>query len=326
MIPTLAPFQCYDFNMAKKDKQPKAKKHPILNFFKTEAHCFRAYFINSRFILFPATILGIGIIAFFALRFAGIYISQTDFANQANAMLEESGEAERVAYPTFQSVFYETFQGFKISADLTTMITSTGITDKALTDALKGQISDSVSAHNVFAIIGFGILFIAYLLSSVICGKKIKEANHVASGLKYTILNWVLKILVFGGLLIGLGYLFGLLPWASAIVSFILIPLFQALFSLWRAFLVQRGLKKTFGMFHVITFRDVIIFLLLTWGIYFIFGSFAVVLVSLFPDHAILTLVLALPLYVYTACFLEVYAQVYILEKGKAKNIPSYEK
>lgn len=89
--------------------------------------------------------------------------------------------------------------------------------------------------------------------------------------------------------------------------------------------MVQMGLKKTLGMFRTITPADAFMFLLLTWGIYLIFGSFVVVLVSVFSNNTLLTLSLALPLFVYTACFLEVYAEIYILKKGQLQKVPSEE-
>ena len=311
--------------MLKSMGKKKKKHHPIRTLFGTERDGFKAYFVNSRFILVPAIIFAIAIVLFFGLRFLGLYLSETDFASQANAVLEASGEETRVALPTFQYLWTKTFEGLTLDADLTQMVTTMGLSDNALKESLKEQIKESIAANNVCNIIGFGILLLSFFLSSALCGKRIKKANNVTYGLKYTIISWILKIVVFGGLITGLVYLFNYLPWASAVVSIIVLPFFQSLFALWRGYMVQMGLKKTLGMFRTITPADAFMFLLLTWGIYLIFGSFVVVLVSVFPNNALLTLSLALPLFVYTACFLEVYAEIYILKKGQLQKAPSEE-
>ena len=302
--------------MEKEQAKKKRKTTPVRTFFAREKKGYKAYFVNMRFILYPAIILTVGIAVFFLLRFIGIYVSEADFVNKTNATLEAQGEASRLAMPTLGYILEKTFQGLTINADLSDMVTNMGLSDKALTDALKTEIQTSVSTHDVLAFVGFIALLVSYFLSAIVCGKKMKKANNVPYGLKYTIIGWILKTIVFGGLLTGLGYLFDLFPWASAISSLILIPLIQTLFSLWRAYMVQLGLKKTLGMFRLLTVYDAGIFLVLTFGAFFLFGVFFATLLSLFPDNAFLTISLSLPLFVYTSCFLDVYAQMYILEKA----------
>ena len=306
--------------MAKESNPSKRKHHPFRTFFKTEGNGFKAYFVNAKYILVPVVVLLIAVAIFFALRFLGLYISENDFVRQANASLEASGETTRVDPPTFGYLWTKTFEGLTLNADLSSMVSGLGLSDESLKESLKEQIQTSIEANNVCNIVGFVVLFVAYFLSSILCGKKIKIANKVPFGLKYTIISWILKIVVFGGLLTGLVYLFNYLPWASALVSLVLIPFFQSLFALWRAYMVQMGLKKTLGMFKMIPPADAFMFLLLSWGIYFIFGVVVVVLVSVFPSNALLTLSLALPIFVYTSCFLEVYAEIYILRKGKPQK------
>lgn len=306
--------------MAKEKKEKKAKRHPFRTFFQTERDGFKAYFVNAKFILVPVVVFAIAVTAFFALRFLGLYISENDFARQANAALEASGETTRVAPPTFQYLWVKTFEGLTLNADLTQMVSTMGLSDGGLKDSLMEQIQSSVAANNICNIVGFGILLISLFLASAMCGKKIKQANNVTYGLKYTIISLVLKLVVFSGLLTGLTYLFNYLPWASALVSIVLIPFFQSLFALWRAYMVQMGLKKTLGMFRTITPADAFMFLLLTWGIYLIFGTVFAVLMSVLPKNVFLILSFALPLFVYTSCFLEVYAEIYILKKGQLQQ------
>lgn len=126
--------------MLKPMGKPKKKHHPIRTLFGTERDGSKAYFVNSRFILVPAIIFAIAIVLFFGLRFLGLYLSETDFANQANAALEASGEETRVALPTFQYFWTKTFEGLTLDADLTQVATTMGLSDDALKESLKEQI------------------------------------------------------------------------------------------------------------------------------------------------------------------------------------------
>ncbi len=306
--------------MENEEKPIKKKRHPFRTLFQTERDGFKAYFVNAKYVLVPVVVFAIAVTAFFALRFLGLYISENDFANQANAALEASGEATRVPTPTFAYLWTKTFEGLTIDADLNQMVTTMGLSDGGLKDSLVEQIKHSVAANNVCSFLGLSILLISLFLASAMCGKKIKKANNVTYGLKYTIISLILKVVVFSALLTGLTYLFNYLPWASAIVSIVLIPFFQSLFALWRAYMVQMGLKKTLGMFRTITPADAFMFLLLTWGIYLIFGTVFVVLMSVLPKNIFLILSFALPLFVYTSCFLDVYAEIYILKKGQLQK------
>lgn len=273
------------------------------------------YGVNSFFIYVPFLFILTGVITYAFLCAYGYTKSSTLFVEAGNAYLAEQGIAQRFIAPTYWESVLRVLEVLRINTFADESIAASGIKDPDVIAKL-GEINRGCIAEGALAILGgMVLLFLLFFVGSFVTTFFIKKRNGVPYGWKLTLLGVLLKFVVFAGIIAGLGALFGLIPVVGGIFAAVVIPLAQALFALYRGYLIQCGVKKTLKMFRFVTFKDVLIYVTLTVildGLVAIVGIFFSAVVA---EYIALILLFAMPLLSYTNAYLDAYAEVYILKK-----------
>ena len=277
---------------------------------------YRFFGINARYIAVSFLVILVAMLGYIAVASYGFYVSTSDFVVKANALLEAKGIAGRLESPDVWSCILGSFHGYDEAGKAMAAASSLGITDKAIIDELNLIERQTVSMGILCYAGGILIVAVFFLASGFLIGFLIKRRNNVPYGWKLTLVSLLMKSVIFAGLLFGLSTLFGLIPIVGGILAAILIPLVQSLFSLYRAHMVQRGLSKTLGMFRFVSPYDVLVFLGIHWTLYLSLVIMAVGVAIALSQWQALIILLLLPLVSYTNAFLDVYAEVMVLEKA----------
>ncbi len=299
----------------------KAKELPLA---MKKAYIF--FFKNMRYIYIPLLVIGIACTAALLLQAFGYYFTSNGFFGLSNSALSESGEASTMTKLSLGECFLLSLKLEGIGSAFDQALAGAEINDVAIRDQLVSESKKAMESGSFYYLISLVLILVSYFVSGTLLGKKMKKANHVPYGLRYTIYSFFLKLIVFAAALYGLGRLFALFPAASAVLTAFVVPLIESLFALWRAYLVQHGLRKTKGMFTTISLRDALPYLLVSWSLVFSMVAFAVIAIFATNKLYLLALVLVLPGFVYASQYLEIYAQAYVIEKAKAKEAALEEK
>ena len=295
----------------------KSAKEKTVRFLLLIGRGVKFFGINARYAYIPFLIIGFGVGLFILLSALGITESLTLFADSGNALLEGAGESGRIPYPDPWTSFVEALKGTGLGGVLNSEIAALGITDTSLLNQLQETTPKSALLNAVYFGSGLLIVVALYFLAGVLTGMKIKKENGIPKGWKYTLISLILKFVIFAGIIFGFSRVIQLIPVVGSILLTFLLPLVESLFALYRGYLVQRGLKKTLGMFSFITFRDVAFYLLLTWSLYLSYFAFVALVTLLLKGQFAAMVAILLPLFCYITTFLDVYAEAYVLDKAK---------
>ncbi len=278
---------------------------------------FKYFGLNARFAPVPLFLVFLGLCLYLLLSGVGIAMSMERFASQGNELLISKGLAPDLPYPTFLDVLRLDLSGSGPFLANARQIESLGKIDEGLTKELNALAQKTVEVAALLSGIGTLITVLFYLASTFVTGFVIKWKRGIPYGFKYTLISLVLKFVIFAGLVYGLGYLFALVPVVGSILSAILIPMVESLFSLYRGYLVQNRLRRSGRMFAFVSFRDVLIFLALTWSLYLGVILTAVAAFVLAGEYDVLALSVFLSLLSFVTSFLDVYAEKYVLDKAE---------
>ncbi len=278
---------------------------------------YRFFGVNAGFILIPFAfaLLGIGIhILLVALTY---HQASEGFVADVNALLVGHGYAASLEPISEGDCVLLSLASPPLPLWTSAVATELGITDKALIEQMTLLENGYYQYAVLMYLLGLIIIVVFYFVSGFVTGYFIKKKRGIPYGWKYTLVNLLFKCVIFAAIVFGLNRLFALVPVISSILALVLIPLVESLFALYRAHLVQRGLRKTKRMFRFVTFKDVLIYLALNWTLYLHLTALVIFLFAAMPDFIILNVVIIMPLFSYLNTYLDVYAEASILAKAK---------
>ena len=273
------------------------------------------YGVNSFLLFIPLIFALVGLMLFMFLAAHGYHISATSFVTQANAYLAEAGYEQRLVIPDFGTCILRTLEGLRLATFGAESIASLGIKDNDVVAKLTEIDAATKKDGGAYGTVGILLLILLFFAGGFVTAFFIKKHTHVPYGWKYTLVGIILKFIVFAAVIAGLSALIGLIPIAGGIISSIVIPITQALFALYRGYLVQRGLKRTLKMFRFVTFKDVLIYVSLTFIIDIGIVIAATIIGIPLYNYIVVPLAFTMPMLSYTNAYLDVYAEKYILEK-----------
>lgn len=280
----------------------------------------KIFFKNLKYVVIAMAFIYLGGIFFIISTFKGAFLSISHFATNTLSILEQNGANLNFDFSELQN----SIQGRNVTNIQETLantfnsiIQKLSETSQKVADEVSVVANEAVNSFIAFFVIGIVFLIIMFVLGSVLCGVQIKKANNIKGGLKSFLLRTFLKTVVFALLIAAIAYFIQRINWAAGLCALALL-IFQTLFSLYQAHIVQKGAKN---VFKNITLKDVAKYIGMILLLYII-AALLILIIFVVLNDPILSILITLPIIVYIDKFIDIYAELYVVKKDDAKTEP----
>lgn len=273
---------------------------------------FKSFFANANAMIYVMAFVYFSATLFFGLVLVGFNNALTDFTSKLSVMLQDQAVSIKVEADSLVKILQQNNSVDAFKQLLTDFADSLSIRGENMQREIRAAIDYDMRVFVTYFSIGIAVLGMGFFVGSFLCQREIKIKENVKRGIKRSVAGWFLNTVVFASLLSVATYLINLFPWTAPISGFV-IALLQSFFSLWRAAILQRGRKNALSNLN---FKDVIGFILINYILYLVGFGCAFGLMAL-SGSAVIGLIIALPLLVYSKQFLDSYALIYIAKKDE---------
>ncbi len=290
-----------------KEKKPRKPINSVL------LKSIVAYFKSFRIVTIPMAFIYLGLLILILVCMQGLFNSITYFAKGAvGAITEAGGEATLNISEFFNKIISNGFENFL--GNLRNAFNEFISSIQGATEALVSKLTDiATSAVGIFLtalLIGFIVVLISFIASSILTGIAIRKENNVKNGPVRFILRSLLKAVVFGSF-IALGFFLGSVALWSIPLVIIAYLLFSSYYLLIQAYMMNHNIKEAFKQ---VKFKYYAKFLLINFVLYLMAIALGA-LVFLIIRNIIIAFIIVLPFIVYTNKFLSAYAEIYIVNQ-----------
>lgn len=272
-----------------------------------------AYFKSFRIVTIPMAFIYFGLLVLILVGLQGLFNSISHFVKGAVEAIAEAGSETSINVGEFfNKIVNNGMSNFfsNLSNSYNEFIASIQGATEALVDKLTATASSAVAIFLQALIIGFVVVLLSFIVSSILTGIAIRKDNQVKNGPVKFILRSLFKTLIFGAF-IALGFLLGSLAFWTVPLVILAYLTFSSYYLLIQAYFMNHGKH---GAFKSVTFKVYAKFLLLSTVLYLMAIALGAI-VFLVIKNGIIAFILVLPFIVYTNKFLDAYAEIYIVNQ-----------